>query len=268
MNPERQTDNTATTTVSTKPEQVLSDVAIYFGARPDMADRDEYLFFLTAAIVFLLGILAFLGYIYLDPLRERLYQVILDRERIRAVMNGAGSWAPFLFIMAQAVQVVLMVWPVPMEIAGGFLFGLPLGLLYSATGLALGSMVAFLMGRWLERKFITRLHPENMKRLQRLIKREGTLAAILIFLVPGFPKDFVCYFLGATRLSLPFFLVVSVLLRLPSTLLFTLQGAQVYQGNYGITIGLVALYVGLAFLLFRKREALYRWVGRWHLEED
>jgi len=155
-----------------------------------------------------------------------------------------------------------------MEIAGGFLFGLPWGLLYSALGLALGSVVAFLLGRWLERKFITRLHPENMRRIRRLIKREGTLAAFLIFLIPGFPKDFVCYFLGATRLSLAFFLVVSTLLRIPSTLLFTLQGAQVYKGHYGITLGLVALYLGLAFLLFRKREALYGWVGQWHLKED
>lgn len=268
MNPGRQTDNPATTTIITKPEPGLSDLAIYLGARPDMADRDEYLFFLTVSSVFLLGILAFLGYIYLDPLRERLYQVILDRERIRAVMNRAGSWAPCLFILVQVVQVVLIVWPVPMEIAGGFLFGLPMGLLYSATGLALGSMSAFLLGRWLKGKFATRMHPENMKRIRRLIEREGTLAAFLIFLIPGCPKDFVCYFLGATRLSLPFFLVASVLLRLPGTLLFTLQGAQVYQGHYGITLGLVALYGGLAFLLFRKREGLYRWVSRWRLEED
>ena len=94
------------------------------------------------------------------------------------------------------------------------------------------------------------------------------LAAFLIFLIPGFPKDFVCYFLGATRLSLPFFLVISSLLRLPSTLFFTLQGAEVYEGRYGVTLGLVTLYLGLAFILFRKREALYRWVGQWHLEED
>jgi uncharacterized membrane protein YdjX (TVP38/TMEM64 family) len=233
-----------------------------------MADRNEYLFFLTASIVFLLGMVALLGYIYLDPVRERLYQIILDRERIRAVMNGAGSWAPFLFILVQAVQVVLMIWPVPLEIAGGFLFGLSWGLLYSAVGLALGSMVAFLLGRWLERKLVTRLRPETMQRFRRLIKREGTLAAFLIFLVPGIPKDFVCYFLGATRLSLPFFLVVSILLRLPSTLLFTLQGSEVYRGHYAVTLGLVILYLGLALILLRRREALYRWVSQWHLDEE
>ena len=46
-----------------------------------MADRAEYLFFLTASSVFLLGILAFLGYIYLDPLRERLYRAAYNQER-------------------------------------------------------------------------------------------------------------------------------------------------------------------------------------------
>ena len=53
-------------------QTVRPDLAAYPAARPDMADRGEYLFFLTASRVFLLGMLAFLGYIYLDPVRERL----------------------------------------------------------------------------------------------------------------------------------------------------------------------------------------------------
>jgi uncharacterized membrane protein YdjX (TVP38/TMEM64 family) len=100
------------------------------------------------------------------------------------------------------------------------------------------------------------------------MKREGTLAAFLIFLIPGLPKDFVCYFLGMTRMSLAFFLVIATLARFPGTLLLTLEGAQVYKGHYGITLGLAALYIGLAFLLYRRREALYEWLRRWHPEED
>ena len=41
-------------------------------ARPDRPDRAEYLFFITGPCIFLLGMLAFLGYIYLVPRRERL----------------------------------------------------------------------------------------------------------------------------------------------------------------------------------------------------
>jgi uncharacterized membrane protein YdjX (TVP38/TMEM64 family) len=269
MEPPRSADNPEAIAASPPPSHYLADLATHLGARPDMPNRGEYLFFLTASIVFLLGVLALLGYVYLDPVRERFYHLVLDRERIRAVMNAAGSWGPLLFIMVMALQVVTIFWPVPVEIAGGFLFGLPLGLLYSTLGLALGAMLAFCLGRWLEKKLVSRLvHPHTMKSIRSLMKREGTLAAFLIFLIPGLPKDFVCYFLGMTRMSLAFFLVIVTLARFPGTLLLTLEGAQAYKGHYGITLGLVALYLALAFLLYRRREALYEWVGRWHQEED
>jgi len=50
----------------------MADPAAYLGSRPDRPDRDDNLFFLTASSVFLLGMSAFLGYSYLDPVRERL----------------------------------------------------------------------------------------------------------------------------------------------------------------------------------------------------
>jgi uncharacterized membrane protein YdjX (TVP38/TMEM64 family) len=254
---------------SPEPEDHLSYLAVWLGARPDMSNRTEYLFFLALSGVFLLGMLAWLGYIYLEPVRERLYQVVFERERIRAVMNGADSWGPILFIALQALQVVTIFWPVPLELAGGFLFGWPWGLFYSLLGLALGSMVAFLLGRWLERRFVSRLvRPKTMKNIRQLLKREGTLAGFFIFLIPGIPKDFVCYFFGLTRISLVFFLVAATLARIPGVILLTLQGAQVYKGHYGITLGLLAAYAGVVVLLYRYRESLYRWVGQWHYEEE
>jgi uncharacterized membrane protein YdjX (TVP38/TMEM64 family) len=271
MEPPRPEDSPSSlVAVASKERQtVRSELAEFLGARPDMADRAEYLFFLTASIVFLLGVLAFLGYIYLDPLRERLYQAVLNKERIRIVMKSAGSWGPLLFIAVQALQVIIMVWPVPLEIAGGFLFGLPLGLLYSTIGLALGSLLAFMMARWLEKRLVVRLvSPQRLKRFRALMKREGSLTAFMIFLIPGIPKDVVCYLLGLTRMHLVFFLTATTLARLPGTLLFSLQGAQVYKGHYGITLGLLAVYLSLAYLLYRHREALYHWMSRWHLEEE
>ena len=234
-----------------------------------MADRAEYLFFLTASMVFLLGMLAFLGYIYLDPLRERLYQAVLNKERIRAVMEGAGSWGPVLFIALQTLQVVFMVSFLPVEIAGGFLFGLPLGFLYSTLGLSLGALLAFLLARWLEGKFLARfVHPDIMKSYRKIMKRGGSLTVFLLFLIPGFPKDIICYMLGLTRMSVGFFLIVITIARIPSILILSLQGAQVFEGNFSITLGLAALYMVLAVLLYRHRGALYHWVGRWHLEEE
>jgi uncharacterized membrane protein YdjX (TVP38/TMEM64 family) len=247
----------------------LASLAVYLGARPDMPDRRAYLFFLAVSVLVSLGMLAYVGYIFLEPVRRHLYQAVLEPERLRAAVDYFGYWGPLFFIVMQAMQVILMIWPVPFELAGGFLFGLPWGLLYSILGLALGSMLAFLLGRWLEKRFLSRrVNPDTMRLFRRLMKREGTLVALLVFVLPGFPKDVFCYLFGLTRISLVFFLAATTLVRLPSTILFTFQGAQIYQGHYGITLVLLAVYLGLAFLLYRQRSAVYQWLSRWHLEEE
>ncbi len=269
MKPLNPTHSPETSTAAPETESFLSEMGAWLGARPGMADRAEYLFFLSASLIFLLGILALVGYIYLDPVRERLYEAVLSRDRLRAVIARTGSWGPLLFILVQAVQVILPFWSVPIEIAGGFLFGLPLGLLYSMAGRTLGALLAFMLARWLERRFVVRLvSADRLKRFRKLMKQGGSLAAFAYLLIPGIPKDFIYYLLGLTRMSVEFFLVASFFARLPSTLLFTLQGAEVYEGHFGLTLGLLALSIGLALLLFRHREGLIHWVSRWHPEEE
>jgi uncharacterized membrane protein YdjX (TVP38/TMEM64 family) len=255
--------------VSSPPPERLALLAAFLGARPDMPDLREYLFFLVATILVCIGTLSFLGYVVLEPFRQTLFQTLLEPERLHAAVEYLGFWGPLIFILAAALQVILMVWPAPMELAGGYVFGMAWGLVYSALGIALGSMLAFLLGRWLEKRYVSqRLGQENMRHLRNLMKREGALAGFLIFLLPGFPKDFLCYAFGMTRMPLAFFLVVTTLARLPGTFLFTFQGAEVYAGHYGIILVLLSMYAGVAFVLYRNRQAVYRWVNRWHQEEE
>jgi uncharacterized membrane protein YdjX (TVP38/TMEM64 family) len=209
-------------------KDITTGVSEYMGVGPAMADRNEYLFFLAASILFTLGILSFLAYIYLWPLLQPYYTLLADKETITHLFAGTGKWGPIVFILLLAVQVLTIFWPVPMEIAGGFLFGLPLGTCYSMIGLTLGAAIAFLLGRWLEKTYLRRLiNPQKLQRFRQIMKREGALAAFLIYLIPGVPKDIVRYIFGMTSLSLKFFVVAAFLFRLPSTFLLTLQGAQI-----------------------------------------
>jgi hypothetical protein len=50
----------------------MADPAAYLGVRLELPDRAASLFFFIACSDFLLGMWAFLGYSYLDPVRERL----------------------------------------------------------------------------------------------------------------------------------------------------------------------------------------------------
>ena len=249
-------------------KDIRAKVSQYLGLSPAMAERKEYLFFLVAAILVSLGILLLLGDIYLWPHLRPYYALISNKENISAFFKATGKWGPLVFILLEAVQVLTIFWPVPLEIAGGFIFGLPLGMFYSTLGLTLGSAMAFLLGRWLARNYLERLaDPEKLQRFHQIMKREGALAAFIIYLIPGVPKDFVAYILGSTSLSLKFFVVAATLFRLPSTFLITLQGAEVAEGHYWMSVGLIGFNYFLAVLIFRYRQYLYQWIKSWHLEE-
>jgi len=193
------------------------------------------------------------------------YDAFTDRERIKQLLKAAGPLAPLLFIVVQVLQVIFA--PIPGEATGfigGFLFGVPLGMLYSTIGLTLGSALAFLLGRWLEVHFVARVvRPETLKRFDFLMERQGALVAFFLFVIPGFPKDYLCFILGLSHMPLRLFLVLSTVGRLPGTLMLTLQGAKVYQGDYLFSALLLGLCLLLGLVLYYFREPLYHWIERW-----
>jgi uncharacterized membrane protein YdjX (TVP38/TMEM64 family) len=268
LTPQPQNSDPVTAGIMEVKDDLTAGISEFLGIGPAMANRAEYLVFLAASVLVSLGILAFLGYIYLWPWLQPYYAIISDKETIRGMFKAAGAWGPIVYILLEMVQVLTIFWPVPWEIAGGYLFGLPLGIFYSMIGLTGGAVVAFLLGRWLEHTYLRRLiDPEKLRHFRKLMKREGALAAFIIYLIPGVPKDFVSYILGFTSLSLKFFVVAAALFRVPSTFLLTLQGAEAAKGHYWLSIGLIAFNYLLAILIYRYREYLYQWIKAWHLEE-
>jgi len=196
--------------------------------------------------------------------------ICADKKWIKSVLKAAGPLAPLVFILIQALQVVFA--PIPGEATGfigGYLFGAPLGLFYSTLGLTLGSVLAFLIARWLEEHYVKRWIPgEILQKFDFLMERQGALIAFILFIFPGFPKDYLCFVLGLSRMSLKLFLVIVTVGRLPGTLLLTLQGAKVYKGDYYSTLIILGLCLVLVVVLGYYREAVYRWIRRFdHLED-
>lgn len=221
---------------------------------------------LTIALVAVVSVLGFLAYYYWQPIcsgGQPLWQ--MDKEHIRIWLESWGPLAPLVFILVQALQVVVP--PIPGEVTGilgGFLFGVTPGFLYSTLGLTLGGTLAFLVGRWFEVHLIEKLGKKEMlTKFDFLIEREGALVAFLLFMIPGAPKDYLCIILGLSRMPLKVFLPLMGVGRMPATFLLTLQGAQVYEGNYLISVVLLILFLSLAGMLLAYRENLYRWLRNW-----
>jgi uncharacterized membrane protein YdjX (TVP38/TMEM64 family) len=244
------------------------------GAEADRRWRRQRLMWtgLALALVALVAALAW-SYRCRDLLWDgacQYYDVFTDKEEIKRLVKAAGPLAPLVFIAAQVLQVVFA--PIPGEATGflgGFLFGVPLGMLYSTIGLTVGSTLAFLLGRWLEINFVTRIvRPETLNRFDFLMERQGALVAFFLFIIPGFPKDYLCFILGLSHMPLRLFLVMSTVGRLPGTLMLSLQGAKVYEGDYLVSGILLGLCLLLGLVLYYWRETLYEWLKRWDHDGD
>lgn len=124
------------------------------------------------------------------------------------------------------------------------------------AGLSLGSVLAFLVGRGLKGHILDNiLKPATLQKLSSIFEREGIFIALLCFLLPGAPKDCLCFVLGMSPMSLGFFAPLVTVGRMPATLLFTLQGALVSEGQYVaplLTLG-ASLLLGIMVIFRRKR---------------
>ncbi len=189
-----------------------------------------------------------------------------SRREVKHFLARFGPFAPIAFIILQALQVVLA--PIPGEATGflgGMLFGTWLSFVYSTIGLTLGSALAFGLGRWLGLPLVHRLVSDEVyHKFDFLARTGGELVTLVLFLIPGFPKDYLCFILGVSPLPFRTFLVLTTVGRMPGTWLLSIQGAKVGGGYYVEFLVLLTLAAAAAFLAYIYREAVFQWLRRRH----
>lgn len=218
---------------------------------------------IAVLIIFLIG----LGYGYRVPIWEKLnafYNLLADREQFKEFIGIFGPWAPVVFITAQILQVLFA--PIPGEATGfigGYLFGVVNGFVFSSIGLSVGSWINFMVGRFLGKHYVRKLIPDkHLIRFDTFVKRQGVIVLFILFLIPGFPKDYLSLFLGLSVLPLKVFLVMATLGRMPGTFLLSIQGAFLYERMYGLLALVLVICIVIAVIGYRYRDRIYSWIEK------
>jgi uncharacterized membrane protein YdjX (TVP38/TMEM64 family) len=219
-------------------------------------------------VIFILTVLSsFLIYYYNTQLWSaaiKSYSILNDHDRFKETIDSFGPYSPLAFILLQVVQVVVAPIPgAPVGFLGGYLFGVKWGFIYSMIGLTLGSWLAFriagIFERWLVKKFVS---SKKLKKFDYLMEREGVIIGFFLFLIPGFPKDALCYILGLTPMRSGIFLMISTIGRIPGTLIATLQGAKVYHHHYTIFFVLVVVSVLITLVFYVYGEEIHNLIKK------
>jgi uncharacterized membrane protein YdjX (TVP38/TMEM64 family) len=189
---------------------------------------------------------------------------LTDAEALRTWLDQFGVFAPIVFIGLQALQVVVA--PIPGQVVAlvaGFLFGSLWGTVYSLTGVLIGSAVAFSLSKRYGRSFVENvIHEDVVERFDGFVDTVGIPGLFAFVVIPGLPDDAICFLSGLTKWSLPTFIGVIAVGRLPAYVLTVYAGGELASGRFLSAMALVALVVAASAIGYYKQEAVRDLVER------
>ncbi len=201
--------------------------------------------------------------------RQPLFDLLAEPEALRTWVESYGVAAPAVFIAVQVLQVVVFVIPGEFpQLAAGYLFGVPLGIALTLAGAALGSAIGFLLARALGRPFLHAImSKERSIRVEELIASpRGVATLFLLYLIPGIPKDVLCYVAGIGPIRLSVYLLASTVGRLPGVAVSVISGDAAAEQQWvvvGVALGIaVVLFVAGYLLRRRLLDVLQRFARR------
>ena len=192
------------------------------------------------------------------------YAWLSNPDAVHAYVEQHAALSRLAIIGVNTLQIVLAFLPgEPIELASGYAFGFWEGtaacLVASAAG---SSLVYWAVRRWgwkVMGLFFTRVQFERFSWLKDARKLEFIM--LVIFLIPGTPKDFLTYFAGLTRMRFGAVLAIATVGRIPSIVTSTVAASAFGAGEYGVMVVsmvIAVLLAGLGAIAYRSLEAKAR----------
>jgi uncharacterized membrane protein YdjX (TVP38/TMEM64 family) len=94
------------------------------------------------------------------------------------------------------------------------------------------------------------------------VGHEGAVLSLLLFLIPGSPKDALCYILGLTPMHWGIFLAISTVGRVPGTLMACLQGAKAFSHQYKTLILLAGTSALILLVFYIYHDRIHQLIKR------
>lgn len=171
----------------------------------------------------------------------------------RDKVQNSGFIGMMSLFALQVAQIFLFIIPgEPIEIVSGMCYGGFWGTIFVLVSACIISTVIFFLVRILGQKFVYEFSDEEkVKKIQnsKLFqdpKRVETIMVIL-FLLPGTPKDLLVYIAGLLPVKPWRFILISTLARIPSVVSSTYAGEHLLAGNFKIA---AIIYISVVLIVF------------------
>ncbi|MEH2149993.1 TVP38/TMEM64 family protein [Nostoc sp.] len=141
-------------------------------------------------------------------------------------VHSFGVLGPIAYIVIFNLAILLFIPGSLLTLNGGYLFGVFWGSIYVLIAATLGATLAFLIGRYLSRDWVSRQmdkHPK-FKAIDLAVAKQGWKIVLLTRLSPVFPFNLLNYAFGVTQVSLKDYILGSFGI-IPGTIMYVYIGS-------------------------------------------
>ena len=168
-----------------------------------------------------------------------------------------------IIIICIILQVIIAVIPAgPFQFIAGIIYGPFVGSIICLMAFIIGSVLVYCLTKKYGYKIITKfVKTSDIEKFRSIInKKESKLIFILLFIIPGSPKDILSYIAGLTDISLWQFVLINVLGRIPSTFLTAYSGdlfdnKKLTSSMFVLVILLIISFIG--YILYNILKSKY-----------
>ena len=185
------------------------------------------------------------------------------KDNLKSFFLSYGSYSEIVFLLVQLAQVLFA--PIPGQLTGllgGFVFGFWKGLLLTMIGLTIGSYVAIVLSRVIGDVFVRKYVPEKiLMKFDHLLQKGSLFDFFMIFLLPAFPDDAICFIAGLTRLKVWKLVVVCIVGRFPGMAVLSFAGSSIVTNLFVAKVVFTIAMVG-AVIVWIYEDKISSLVGQ------
>ena len=181
-------------------------------------------------------------------------------QQLQTAIGRCGSWAAIAYIGLFTLLPAFFFPVAVLALAGGLLFGLWWGSVYTFIGALLNCTLMFLLARYAGRERVEglirkKLSDQWQQRLRSLNSGGGFMLLVILRLIPAVPYTLINYAFGLTAMPWRTYIIGSAIGIIPGTLAFINIGDKaldVTSADFWIAIGLLLLLLVVTGALGKK----------------
>ena len=202
-------------------------------------------------LILIIGIIA-----YLFPVMKNLSS-LEGQVAFKQKVEDSGILGMLSLFGLQVAQIFLIIVPgEPIEILAGMCYGSLWGTAFIMISAFIISTTIFLLVRKFGKKFVYSFcSEEKVKKIENSKSfnnpKKIEMIMLILFLIPGTPKDLLVYIAGLLPIKPLKFILISSIARFPSVISSTLAGENLAVGDWKMSIILYAIvFLLVAILVF------------------